>query len=104
MRWYFRSFFYFVFSNPPYGKSWKTDAEKMGGKKEILDSRFNAYLDGGEQLTMIPRTSDGQLLFLLNNVAKMKKDTPLGSRIAEGHNGSPPLPRAPGGVFSPPLP
>lgn len=60
----------------------------MGGKKEILDSRFNAYLDGGEQLTMIPRTSDGQLLFLLNNVAKMKKETPLGSRIAEVHNGS----------------
>lgn len=80
--------FDFMLSNPPYGKSWKTDAEKMGGKKEILDSRFNAYLDGGEQLTMIPRTSDGQLLFLLNNVAKMKKDTLLGSRIAEVHNGS----------------
>ncbi len=80
--------FDFLLSNPPYGKSWKTDAEKMGGKKEILDSRFNAYLDGGEQLAMIPRTSDGQLLFLLNNVAKMKKDTPLGSRIAEVHNGS----------------
>lgn len=39
-------------------------------------------------MTMIPRTSDGQLLFLLNNVAKMKKDTELGSRIAEVHNGS----------------
>ncbi len=80
--------FDFMLSNPPYGKSWKTDAEKMGGKKEILDTRFNAYLEGGEQLVMIPRTSDGQLLFLLNNVAKMKKDTPLGSRIAEVHNGS----------------
>ena len=80
--------FDFMLSNPPYGKSWKTDAEKLGGKKEILDSRFNTYLDGGEQLAMIPRTSDGQLLFLLNNVAKMKKDTPLGSRIAEVHNGS----------------
>lgn len=80
--------FDFMLSNPPYGKSWKTDAEKLGGKKEILDSRFNTYLDGGEQLTMIPRTSDGQLLFLLNNVAKMKKDTPLGSRIAEVHKGS----------------
>ena len=80
--------FDFMLSNPPYGKSWKTDAEKMGGKKEIMDSRFNAYLEGGEQLTMIPRTSDGQLLFLLNNVAKMKKDSPLGSRIAEVHNGS----------------
>ena len=80
--------FDFMLSNPPYGKSWKVDAEKMGGKKEILDTRFNAYLEGGETLTMIPRTSDGQLLFLLNNVAKMKKDTPLGSRIAEVHNGS----------------
>ena len=80
--------FDFMLSNPPYGKSWKVDADKMGGKKEILDSRFNAYLDDGEQLAMIPRTSDGQLLFLLNNVAKMKKDTPLGSRIAEVHNGS----------------
>ena len=80
--------FDFMLSNPPYGKSWKVDAEKMGGKKDILDSRFNAYLEGGEQLQMIPRTSDGQLLFLLNNVSKMKKDTPLGSRIAEVHNGS----------------
>lgn len=80
--------FDFMLSNPPYGKSWKTDADKMGGKKEILDSRFNAYLEGGEQLAMIPRISDGQLLFLLNNVSKMKKDTPLGSRIAEVHNGS----------------
>ena len=83
-----KSQFDFMLSNPPYGKSWKTDAEKMGGKKEILDPRFNAYLKGDEQIAMIPRTSDGQLLFLLNNVAKMKKDTPLGSRIAEVHNGS----------------
>ena len=80
--------FDFMLSNPPYGKSWKTDAEKMGGKKDIMDSRFNAYLEGGEQLAMIPRVSDGQLLFLLNNVAKMKTDSPLGSRIAEVHNGS----------------
>ena len=49
--------FDFMLSNPPYGKSWKTDAEKMGGKKDILDSRFNAYMEGGEQLAMIPRTS-----------------------------------------------
>ena len=56
--------FDFMLSNPPYGKSWKTDAEKMGGKKDILDTRFNTYLEGGEQMAMIPRTSDGQLLFL----------------------------------------
>lgn len=80
--------FDFMLSNPPYGKSWKTDAEKMGGKKEILDTRFNTYLEGGDVMPMIPRTSDGQLLFLLNNVTKMKKDTELGSRIAEVHNGS----------------
>ncbi|MBS5394469.1 MAG: SAM-dependent DNA methyltransferase [Clostridium sp.] len=80
--------FDFMLSNPPYGKSWKVDAEKMGGKKDILDSRFNVYLDDGTQMAMIPKVSDGQLLFLLNNVAKMKKDTELGSRIAEVHNGS----------------
>lgn len=80
--------FDFMLSNPPYGKSWKTDAEKLGGKKEILDTRFNTYIEDGEEMKMIPRTSDGQLLFLLNNVAKMKKDSPLGSRIAEVHNGS----------------
>lgn len=80
--------FDFMLSNPPYGKTWKVDAEKMGGKKDILDTRFNAYLGDGTQLTMIPRVSDGQLLFLLNNAAKMKTDTPLGSRIAEVHNGS----------------
>lgn len=80
--------FDFMLANPPYGKSWKTDAEKMGGKKDILDSRFNVYLEDGTQLGMIPRTSDGQLLFLLNNVSKMKNDTPLGSRIAEVHNAS----------------
>jgi len=82
--------FDFMLSNPPYGKSWKTDADKMGGKKSILDTRFNAYLDNGEELAMLPSVRDGQLLFLLNNAAKMKfgDDAPLGSRIAEVHNGS----------------
>ena len=80
--------FDFMLSNPPYGKSWKTDAEKMGGKKEILDTRFNTYLEGGDSMQMLPSVRDGQLLFLLNNVAKMKKDTSIGSRIAEVHNGS----------------
>jgi type I restriction enzyme M protein len=88
--------FDFMLSNPPYGKSWKTDAEKMevsdsegkSKKKQILDTRFNAYLQSGEQLTMLPRASDGQLLFLLNNISKMKKETALCSRIAEVHNGS----------------
>ena len=82
--------FDFMLANPPYGKSWKTDAERMasGKKKEILDPRFNATTADEEPLLMIPRSSDGQLLFLLNNISKMKQDTPLGSRIVEVHNGS----------------
>lgn len=88
--------FDFMLSNPPYGKSWKVDADKMSnggeedkkGKTEILDTRFNAYLPGGHLLRMIPRSSDGQLLFLLNNISKMKEDTEFGSRIIEVHNGS----------------
>lgn len=79
--------FDFMLSNPPYGKSWKTDADKLGGKNGIDDPRFTVN-HNGESLSMIPRTSDGQLLFLLNNIAKMKTTTPLGSRIAEVHNGS----------------
>lgn len=88
--------FDFMLSNPPYGKSWKTDADLLsvaeGGskKKEILDTRFNAYTKDGQELPMIPRSSDGQLLFLLNNIAKMKTDDDMGigSRIIEVHNGS----------------
>ena len=82
--------FDFMLANPPYGKSWKIDAERMasGKKKEILDPRFNATTADEEPLPMIPRSSDGQLLFLLNNISKMKQDTPLGSRIVEVHNGS----------------
>lgn len=80
--------FDFMLSNPPYGKSWSKDIEKMGGKDNILDNRFNAMLDDGTELKMLPKSSDGQMLFMLNNVAKMKKETELGSRIAEVHNGS----------------
>ncbi len=80
--------FDFMLSNPPYGKSWKTDAERMGGKKEIMDSRFVTTYKDNPKFSMIPRVSDGQLLFLLNNVSKMKQNTPLGSRIAQVHNGS----------------
>lgn len=80
--------FDFMLSNPPYGKSWKNDAEKLGGKKGIQDTRFVTSLTGDAEFGMIPRVSDGQLLFLLNNVSKMKETTELGSRIAEVHNGS----------------
>jgi len=77
-----------MLSNPPYGKAWKTDADKLGGKKGIIDSRFVTNFAGEGEFSMLPRVSDGQLLFLLNNVAKMKETTELGSRIAEVHNGS----------------
>jgi type I restriction enzyme M protein len=80
--------FDFMLSNPPYGKSWKTDLERMGGKEGITDSRFIITHDGDAEFSLLPRSSDGQLLFLVNKLSKMKQDTPLGSRIAEVHNGS----------------
>lgn len=80
--------FDFMLSNPPYGKSWKIDADRLGGKKGIRDTRFVTSFDDNPEFSMIPRVSDGQLLFLLNNVAKMKETTEMGSRIAEVHNGS----------------
>jgi len=79
--------FDFMLSNPPYGKSWKSDLERMGGKKGIKDPRFIVQ-HNGEELSLLTRTSDGQMLFLVNLISKMKHDTPLGSRIAEVHNGS----------------
>ena len=79
--------FDFMLSNPPYGKSWKTDLERMGGKKDLADPRFTVQHQG-EELTLITRSSDGQLMFLVNKLAKMNHHTPLGSRIAEVHNGS----------------
>ena len=80
--------FDFMLSNPPYGKSWKSDQERMGGKDGIKDSRFVVQHGGEAEFSMITRSSDGQLLFLANMLSKMKQDTPLGSRIAEVHNGS----------------
>jgi len=79
--------FDFMLSNPPYGKSWKVDLAKLGGKEGLSDPRF-VVMHKGEELRLLPRVSDGQLLFLANKVAKMKHGTPLGSRIAEVHNGS----------------
>jgi type I restriction enzyme M protein len=80
--------FDFMLSNPPYGKSWKIDAERLGGKKDITDPRFVLNFAGDPEFNMIPRVSDGQMLFLANNISKMKHNTELGSRIAEVHNGS----------------
>lgn len=84
--------FDFMLSNPPYGKDWGEDIKVLGGtdkdaKNKIMDSRFVIPYKENPEFRMLPDKSDGQLLFLLNNISKMK-DTELGSRIVEVHNGS----------------
>lgn len=76
--------FDFMLTNPPYGKSWGKDQEAIGVKKAkgittCNDDRFDIG---------ITRSSDGQMMFLLNMISKMKHNTHLGSRIASVHNGS----------------
>ncbi|MEI7676228.1 MAG: class I SAM-dependent DNA methyltransferase [Bacteroidales bacterium] len=86
--------FDFMLSNPPYGKSWASEQKYIKDGKEIIDSRFQILLADywGTQKPedATPRSSDGQLLFLMEMVNKMKSLTqsPLGSRIASVHNGS----------------
>ena len=80
--------FDFMLSNPPYGKSWKGDLGRLGGKTGIHDPRFLVEHGGDHEYSLVTRSSDGQMLFLANMLSKMKRDTPLGSRVAEVHNGS----------------
>jgi len=85
--------FDFMLANPPYGKSWKVDQDALfdGKKKYITDPRYTVDVPGqitSERLSLVPRVNDGQLLFLVNMLSKMKQDTSLGSRIAIVHNGS----------------
>jgi type I restriction enzyme M protein len=86
--------FNFMLSNPPYGKSWSSEQKYIKDGKDIIDPRFTVPLSDYWQKTetekAIPRSSDGQLLFLMEMVSKMKttKQSPLGSRIASVHNGS----------------
>lgn len=80
--------FDFMLSNPPYGKNWKSDLERMGGKDGIKDPRFLIEHKGDPEFSLVTRSSDGQMLFLANMLSKMKQASPLGSRIAEVHNGS----------------
>nr|WP_281375271.1 class I SAM-dependent DNA methyltransferase [Aquabacterium terrae] len=79
--------FDFMVANPPYGKSWKKDLEAMGGKDGMRDPRFKVMHEG-EELSLVTRSSDGQMLFLVNMASKMNHSSALGSRIAEVHNGS----------------
>nr|WP_276544711.1 class I SAM-dependent DNA methyltransferase [Brevibacterium luteolum] len=80
--------FDFMLSNPPYGKSWKTDQDRLGGAKKIIDPRFVVNHDNDSEFSLVTRSSDGQLMFLANLISKMKQGTELGSRIASVHNGS----------------
>jgi type I restriction enzyme M protein len=79
--------FDFMLANPPYGKNWKNELEAMGGKDGIRDPRFKV-MHQGEELSLVTRSSDCQLLFLANMVSKMNHKSALGSRVAEIHNGS----------------
>lgn len=86
--------FDFMLSNPPYGKSWASEMKYIKDGKEIIDPRFQVILSDywgiNEVADATPRSSDGQLLFLMEMVSKMKStaQSPLGSRIASVHNGS----------------
>lgn len=77
--------FDYLISNPPYGVDWKQWEKKIKGEHE--DQGFDGRYGPGT-----PRTSDGQLLFLLHLISKMKPVTaenPQGSRVAIIMNGSP---------------
>ena len=65
-----------------------TDLDRMGGKSGITDPRFVVEHNGDPDYSLVTRSNDGQMMFLANLVSKMKKDSSLGSRIAEVHNGS----------------
>ena len=86
--------FDFMLSNPPYGKSWGSEVKYIKDGKDVIDPRFRVELTDywGERNShdATPRSSDGQLLFLMEMVSKMKSttDSPLGSRVASVHNGS----------------
>jgi len=86
--------FDFMLSNPPYGKSWASDLKYIKDGKEIIDPRFivrlKDYWGVEDEASATPRSSDGQLLFLMEMVNKMKptSSSAIGSRIASVHNGS----------------
>ena len=86
--------FDFMLSNPPYGKSWASEQKYIKDGKDVIDSRFQIklkdYWGNWETVDATPRSSDGQLLFLMEMVDKMKAPTSnkIGSRIASVHNGS----------------
>lgn len=86
--------FDFMLSNPPYGKSWSSEQKYIKDGKDVIDPRFKIQLANYwgqlEDVDAVPRSSDGQLLFLMEMVSKMKplSQSPTGTRIASVHNGS----------------
>lgn len=86
--------FDFMLSNPPYGKSWASEVKFIKDGKDVIDPRFTVmlqdYWGNVEECDATPRSSDGQLLFLMEMVSKMKtvEKSAMGSRIASVHNGS----------------
>jgi type I restriction enzyme M protein len=86
--------FNFMLSNPPYGKSWASEQKYIKDGKDVIDPRFvvklKDYWGNEEDADATPRSSDGQLLFLMEMVNKMKplQQSVMGSRIASVHNGS----------------
>lgn len=87
---YAKEQFDFMLSNPPFGTAWKSDLKTYGvsKKEEIVDSRFIINYDDNPNFSFLPDIGDPQMLFLANNISKMKKSTEMGSRIVEVHNGS----------------
>ena len=63
-----------MLSNPPYGKSWKGDMERLGGRSSIKDHRFITEHGGDSDYSLITRSSDGQMMFLANMLSKMKPE------------------------------
>lgn len=88
--------FNFMLTNPPYGTSWKQDIDNLNvgtdKKVSITDRRFNLPIKnfkGEEEITCLTsRSNDGQLMFMLHMLSKMKDPKDGGSRIASVHNGS----------------
>ncbi|HHK5614727.1 TPA: N-6 DNA methylase [Bacillus paranthracis] len=77
--------FDYLISNPPYGVDWKSYEKPI--KAEHEEQGYAGRFGPGT-----PRTSDGQLLFLMHLISKMKPVTaenPQGSRLAIIMNGSP---------------
>lgn len=73
--------FDYIISNPPFGREWKNEKTKVEAEaKRGFAGRFGAGL---------PAASDGQMLFLMTAISKMKEPAQGGSRIAIIHNGSP---------------